>query len=57
MNISGELLDEMIEHALEDPGNEVCGVVAVEAGSRPPTAMCAGGRCACCARRTSTRAR
>jgi proteasome lid subunit RPN8/RPN11 len=31
MNISGELLDEIVEHALEDPGNEVCGVVAVEA--------------------------
>jgi [CysO sulfur-carrier protein]-S-L-cysteine hydrolase len=32
MNISGELLDELVAHALEDPGNEVCGVVAVEPG-------------------------
>lgn len=31
MNISAELLDEVIAHALEDPRNEVCGVVAVEA--------------------------
>jgi proteasome lid subunit RPN8/RPN11 len=30
MKISGELLDEIVAHALEDPGNEVCGVVAVE---------------------------
>jgi proteasome lid subunit RPN8/RPN11 len=30
MNISAELLDELVAHALEDPGNEVCGVVAVE---------------------------
>ena len=30
MNISAELLDELIGHALEDPANEVCGVVAVE---------------------------
>ena len=32
MNISAELLDEVIAHALEDPVNEVCGVVAVDAG-------------------------
>jgi len=31
MKISRELLDELIAHALEDPENEVCGVVAVEA--------------------------
>jgi proteasome lid subunit RPN8/RPN11 len=31
MNISGELLDELLEHVLEDPRNEICGVVAVEA--------------------------
>jgi [CysO sulfur-carrier protein]-S-L-cysteine hydrolase len=30
MNISPELLGELIAHALEDPDNEVCGVVAVE---------------------------
>lgn len=34
MNISRELLDELIAHAREDPENEVCGVVAVE--SDPP---------------------
>jgi proteasome lid subunit RPN8/RPN11 len=32
MNISGELLDELIGHVREDPENEVCGVVAVENG-------------------------
>ena len=31
MNISAELLDELVAHVLEDPENEVCGVVAVEA--------------------------
>jgi proteasome lid subunit RPN8/RPN11 len=34
VNISAELLSELIEHVLEDPRNEVCGVVAVEPG--PP---------------------
>ena len=29
MKISEELLDEVVAHALEDPGNEVCGLVAV----------------------------
>jgi proteasome lid subunit RPN8/RPN11 len=33
MKISTELLDELVAHALEDPKNEVCGVVAVETGS------------------------
>jgi [CysO sulfur-carrier protein]-S-L-cysteine hydrolase len=33
MNISEGLLQEIIDHALEDPGNEVCGVVAVDAGT------------------------
>jgi [CysO sulfur-carrier protein]-S-L-cysteine hydrolase len=32
VNISAELLGEIVAHALEDPGNEVCGVVAVESG-------------------------
>ncbi len=36
MNISPELLDEVVAHALEDPGNEVCGVVAVAADGPPP---------------------
>jgi [CysO sulfur-carrier protein]-S-L-cysteine hydrolase len=29
MNISSELLQEIVAHALEDPANEVCGLVAV----------------------------
>jgi len=33
MNISTELLDEVIAHALGDPRNEVCGVIAVEPDS------------------------
>ncbi len=32
MNISKPLLDEVVAHALEDPANEVCGVVAVADG-------------------------
>jgi [CysO sulfur-carrier protein]-S-L-cysteine hydrolase len=32
MNISGELLDELVAHALEDPKVECCGLVAVETG-------------------------
>ena len=38
MNISAELLGELIEHVLEDPRNEVCGVVAVEPGQPPRAA-------------------
>jgi proteasome lid subunit RPN8/RPN11 len=34
MVIARELLDELIEHALADAGNEVCGVLSVEPG--PP---------------------
>jgi [CysO sulfur-carrier protein]-S-L-cysteine hydrolase len=30
MNISSGLLDELLAHVLEDPRNEICGVVAVE---------------------------
>lgn len=33
MRIGRALLDELIAHALEDPKNEVCGVVAVKSGS------------------------
>jgi proteasome lid subunit RPN8/RPN11 len=33
MNISRDLLDELIAHALEDPKIECCGLVAVESGS------------------------
>jgi proteasome lid subunit RPN8/RPN11 len=32
MRISAALLDQIVAHALEDPGNEVCGVVAVNPG-------------------------
>jgi proteasome lid subunit RPN8/RPN11 len=36
MNISSELVQEIVAHILEDPGNEVCGLVAVDDnGSRP----------------------
>ncbi|HEY7829323.1 MAG TPA: M67 family metallopeptidase [Solirubrobacteraceae bacterium] len=34
MIISRELLDQLIEHALADPANEVCGVLSVDPG--PP---------------------
>jgi proteasome lid subunit RPN8/RPN11 len=36
MNISPELLQEVVDHALEDPLNEVCGFVAVEPKSAHP---------------------
>ena len=32
MKISSDLLGEVVAHALEDPGNEVCGLVAVAQG-------------------------
>jgi [CysO sulfur-carrier protein]-S-L-cysteine hydrolase len=36
VNISRELLDALLAHVLEDPANEICGVVAAEAdGSEP----------------------
>src|SRR5271165_7247267 len=35
MRISAELLEEIVGHALKDPGNEVCGVVAVTEGESP----------------------
>ncbi|HTZ64389.1 MAG TPA: M67 family metallopeptidase [Solirubrobacteraceae bacterium] len=39
MKISQQLLDELIAHVLEDPVNEICGVVAVDAdGSEPGSA-------------------
>ena len=34
MEISRQLLDELVAHVLEDPANELCGVIAVE-GDRP----------------------
>jgi [CysO sulfur-carrier protein]-S-L-cysteine hydrolase len=33
MKITSDLLNAVVAHALEDPKNEVCGVVAVEPGS------------------------
>jgi proteasome lid subunit RPN8/RPN11 len=30
MKISRELLDQIVAHVLEDPANEICGIVAVE---------------------------
>jgi [CysO sulfur-carrier protein]-S-L-cysteine hydrolase len=38
MRIARELLDEVVAHALADPRNEVCGVVAVEEGEAAGTA-------------------
>jgi [CysO sulfur-carrier protein]-S-L-cysteine hydrolase len=35
VKISSALLDEVVAHALEDPGNEVCGVLAVALDSAP----------------------
>jgi len=35
MNISPDLLGELVAHVQEDPANECCGVIAVEAGSEP----------------------
>ena len=38
MRISAPLLEEVVGHALEDPGNEVCGLVAVSTdGERAAT--------------------
>jgi [CysO sulfur-carrier protein]-S-L-cysteine hydrolase len=33
VRISSALLEQVVDHALEDPGNEVCGVVAVADGA------------------------
>jgi proteasome lid subunit RPN8/RPN11 len=41
MRIARALLDELVAHALEDPANEICGVVAVEADGSPPGAASA----------------
>ncbi len=38
MVIARELLDQLIQHALADPRNEVCGVLSVEPG-QPPRAV------------------
>jgi proteasome lid subunit RPN8/RPN11 len=40
MKISGSLLNEVVGHALEDPGNEVCGLVAITSdGERVATGV------------------
>jgi proteasome lid subunit RPN8/RPN11 len=40
MRISKQLLDEVAAHALEDPGNEVCGLIAVTGeGERTATTV------------------
>jgi proteasome lid subunit RPN8/RPN11 len=36
MRISGELLDELVQHVLEDPRNEICGIVAVDSDRAAP---------------------
>jgi proteasome lid subunit RPN8/RPN11 len=36
MKIAPDLLDAVVAHALEDPKNEVCGVVAVDADGAAP---------------------
>jgi [CysO sulfur-carrier protein]-S-L-cysteine hydrolase len=35
MRLSREMLEELVEHVLEDSGNEICGVVAVEPDGAP----------------------
>ena len=41
MRIPARLLDEVVAHALEDPANEICGVVAVEGDGSAPGAASA----------------
>jgi proteasome lid subunit RPN8/RPN11 len=41
MKISRSSLDELVAHVLEDPANELCGVVAVESGGVPGAAVAA----------------
>ena len=36
MKIARELLDQLVEHVLEDPANEICGIVAVESDGSAP---------------------
>jgi proteasome lid subunit RPN8/RPN11 len=42
MHIATDLLEEIVAHALEDPRNEVCGVVAVADGSSVGVAHAVG---------------
>jgi len=46
MKIPAQLLDELVAHVLEDPRNELCGVVAVESDGALP-----GERSAACVHR------
>ncbi len=39
MRITKDLLDQLVGHTLEDPANEICGVVAVEGGAEPGAAV------------------
>ena len=39
MRIAQELLDEIVDHVLEDPDNEICGVVAVRDDGDGPRAV------------------
>lgn len=39
MKISQAILDRLVDHVLEDPKNEICGVVAVESGGSPGAAL------------------
>jgi [CysO sulfur-carrier protein]-S-L-cysteine hydrolase len=43
VTISQQLLDDLLAHVLEDPANELCGVVAVEEDGFEPGAACARG--------------
>jgi [CysO sulfur-carrier protein]-S-L-cysteine hydrolase len=36
MRIARELIDQLVAHVLEDPANEICGIVAVESDGAPP---------------------
>jgi [CysO sulfur-carrier protein]-S-L-cysteine hydrolase len=36
VHISRALLDDLLAHVLEDPANEICGVVAVQEDGSPP---------------------
>jgi [CysO sulfur-carrier protein]-S-L-cysteine hydrolase len=43
VHISRELLDDLLTHVLEDPTNEICGVVAVREDGSPPESARATG--------------
>jgi len=39
VKIPKQLLDQLVGHTLEDPANEICGVVAVESDGEPGAAL------------------